>query len=481
MLGLTLALAGWAANMVRTAVVARMSEEPRSFTQRERVFAVNVTQVVADTLAPELVIYGEVRSRNTLALRSGVGGTVVWTDPALVEGGIVTTGQDLLRLDTATAQSARDRIAADVQDAEAEVRDAERGLALSADELAQAQGQVTLRQAALTRATDLAGRGVGTQSATEDAQLSLSNAQSAVLSSRQSQAQAEARLDQARTALDRVRIDLAEADRTLDDTTVVAVFDGVLTDVLTAQGARLTANEQFATLMDPALLEVAFRVSTAQFARLLDGGGAVIGLSVTVGVDVDGFDLTAQGTVDRIGGAVGEGQTGRQIFATLGEAPGLRPGDFVTVRVQEPPLDNVARVPATAVAADGTVLVVGADDRLESRQTRVLRRQGDDVIIAASGLEGVNIVSARTPLLGAGIGVRPVVAADADADPDPAQDASADSADNLTLDDDRRARLRAYVTDSPMPDDAKARILAQLDQPQVPVATVERLENGMGG
>jgi CheY-like chemotaxis protein len=148
----------------------------------------------------------------------------------------------------------------------------------------------------------------------------------------------------------------------------------------------------------------------------------------------------------------------------------VRPGDFVTVHVQEPPLDNVAQVPATAVAADGTVLVVDADNRLQSRQTQVLRRQGDDVIIATAGLEGVSIVTARTPLLGAGIGVRPIA---------PAGTEEA-APENVALDDDRRAKLKAFVTGSRMPDDAKARILAQLDEPEVPAATIVRLESRMG-
>ncbi|MCF7699245.1 efflux RND transporter periplasmic adaptor subunit [Loktanella sp. M215] len=475
LLAVTLALGLWAVNTVRGAVVARMNEEPRSFPQRERVFAVNVTTVTLETIAPELLVFGEVRSSTTLDLRAPVGGTVLWTDPALIEGGTVSAGQPLLRLDTATAQAARDRIAADVQDAEGEVRDAERGVDLSADELAQAQSQVDLRQGALTRASDLASRGVGTQSVVEEAQLALSNAQSTVLTRRQDQAQAAARLDQARTALSRVQIDLAEADRTLTDTTVTAVFDGVLTNVLTAQGARVTANEAIATLIDPARLEVAFRISTAQYARLLQGAGAVTGLPVTVSIDVAGLDVTAQGRVTRVAGAVGEGQTGRQLFAALDDAPGLRPGDFVTVRVREASLDNVARLPATAVAADDTVLIVSAEDRLESRPVTVLRRQGDDVLIAADDLAGQSVVSARTPLLGEGIGVRPIGPAGA------AQATEADTTENVALDDARRARLKAFVTDSGMPDDAKARILAQLDADQVPAATVARLESRMGG
>ncbi|MBU2361160.1 MAG: efflux transporter periplasmic adaptor subunit, partial [Alphaproteobacteria bacterium] len=93
LLAVTLALGLWAVNTVRGAVVARMNEAPRSFPQRERVFAVNVTTVTPETIAPELLVFGQVRSSTTLDLRAPVGGTVLWTDPALIEGGTVSAGQ----------------------------------------------------------------------------------------------------------------------------------------------------------------------------------------------------------------------------------------------------------------------------------------------------------------------------------------------------------------------------------------------------
>ena len=466
LLGLTLALLAVAVNTVRGAVVARMNAEPRSFPQRERVFAVNVLTVEPQTIAPELRTFGEILSRRSLDLRAGGGGTVLEVSDALVDGGAVTAGETLVRIDPATAQAARDRTAATLRDAEAEVRDADRGLALARDELAAAEAQVTLRETARGRADDLASRGVGTRQAVEEADLALSSARGAVLTRRQAVAAAEARLDASRTALDRATIDLSEADRTLDETTVSAPFAGILADVTIARGARVAANEVVATLLDPDLLDVSFRVSTAQFARLIEAAGQIEGLPVTVALG-DGSSVTATGRVDRVGGAVGEGQTGRLLFAALDGGAALRPGDFVTVSVEEPPLEGVARVPASAVGADDTVLVVGEGDRLESRPTRVLRRQGDDVLIATEGLAGARIVAERSPLLGEGIGVRPL-------GPDGAEA-------TVTLDEARRSELKGLVQDSAMPDAVKSRLLAQLDQPTVPAATVARIEGGAGG
>lgn len=473
LLSVTLALLAWAGNTVRGAVEERLNAEPRSFPQRERVFAVNVVTLIPQTITPELTTFGELRAQRSLQLRSPVGGTVLEAAASLVEGGTVSAGDVLLLIDPTSATAARDRAVTDVKDADDALQDATRSLALAADELTAAEAQVLLRRQALTRARDLETRGVGTTANVETAELAVSSAEAAVLSRRQSLASAQARLDQATTQLARQQINLSEAERTLADTQVVAVFDGVLSDVQISPGARINANEQFATLMDPNQLEVAFRVSTSNYARLLVDG-ALPPLPVTLRLDVSGVDLIATGQIVRESAAVGEGQTGRQLFARLDPAPGFRPGDFVTVIVEEPALDRVALVPATAVSADNTVLVVNESDRLESADVRVMRRQGDDVIIAVGGLAGQRIVAERSPLLGAGIGVKPIdPEAEGEAAP-PAEPAV------IALDDDRRAKLIAFVQDGRMPDEVKARILSQLEKPEVPAETIARLESRMG-
>lgn len=472
LLSITLALLALAGNTVRVAVQERMNAEPRSFPQRERVFAVTVVEVAPQTIAPVLTVFGELRSQRTLELRSAVGGTVLEADPALIEGGVVSAGQLLMRIDPTTAQASRDRAAADLQDAQAEVRDAERGLTLAQDELTAAQSQALLRTQALTRARDLETRGVGTTASVETAELAESSANAAVLSRRQALASAEARIDQANTRLSRAQIGLAEADRALADTEVYAVFDGTLSDVSVALGGRVTPNERFATLLDPSQLEVAFRVSTSQYARLLSGDGDLIAAPIRVTLDASGMGIEASGTITREGAAVGAGQTGRLIFATLDDPAGFRPGDFVTVSVDEPALEQVAIVPAAAVAADNTVLVVNAEDRLELRPAEVKRRQGDNVIIAAAGLVGERIVAERSPLLGAGIGVRPIVEGEDTAEPEPPE--------MVTLDAARRAKLVAFVTDSRMPAEVKTRLIGQLEQDEVAAETIARLESRMG-
>ncbi|NND21240.1 MAG: HlyD family efflux transporter periplasmic adaptor subunit [Silicimonas sp.] len=476
LLAATVGLMTYAGTMVWNALQARWSEEPGQRPVRERVFAANVVTISPETIRPVLSTFGEVRSRRTLELRASAAGEVIWLAPEFEEGGAVGAGDLLARIDPADAQSGLDTARADLSEAEADLRDAERSLSLAADDIAAAEDQARLRASALTRQQDLADRGVGSTANVETAELALSSARQAVLSRRQAEASAEARVDQARTALDRRRIALAEAERRLADTEIEAEFAGVLSDVSVVEGGLVSAGENLAQLIDPSALEVAFRVSTPQYTRLLTENGQLVGAEVSVAIDILGVNLEARGTISRESAAVGEGQTGRLLFARLDAAPGFRPGDFVSVRIQEPPLQRVVRLPAAAVDAAGTVLVLGDEDRLEVAPVDVLRRQGDDVIIRARGLAGREVVAERTPLLGAGIRIRPIRrdANGAATPPVPPE--------MLSLDPDRRARLVAFVEANQfMPAEAKARVLAQLQEDMVPARVVERIESRMGG
>lgn len=474
LLSLTLALIAVAGATVWRALETRWADTTPAREARERVFAVNVVTVRPETIRPVITAFGEIRSRRTVEIRAPAAGEIVWRSDDFEEGGSVEAGEALLRIDDADAIGRRDSARADLAEAEAELRDARRSLEIARDELRSLRDQSELRDRALARQRDLLERGVGTEAAVETAELAAQAAEQSVISRRAGVAQAEARVDQAQTSLARYRIALAEAERRLAETEIEAPFPGTLSDVNGTLGGLVTLNERLAELIDPDALEVSFRLSASQYARLLGPEGRIERADVTVSLDVADLDIVATGRITRESPAVGEGQTGRLIFARLDDAPGFRPGDFVTVRITESPLDDVAVLPATAVDAAGTVLVVEDDDRLSVVETQLLRRQGDDVIVDAAGLAGRDVVAERTPFLGEGIGVRPIR-------PESAREPAGDE-DMVELDEARRARLIAFVEASErMPPEAKERVLAQLREARVPAQMVLRLESRMGG
>lgn len=471
MAAVTLGLLVWAVQMIGGAVQTRMADSPAAPPARERVFAVNVVTAEVGTQTPILTSFGEIASRRTLELRAAGAGRVVALADDFEDGGAVQKDDVLVRIDPADAESALQRSESDLADAKAEERDAARGLELARDEVSAAQEQAELRARAAQRQIDLAQRGVGTTAASETAELAASAARQAVLARRQALAQAEARVDLAATRTARMQIALEEAQRRLDDTVLRAPFSGTLSETNVVEGRLVSANERLAELIDPDDLEVSFRLSTAQYARLLDERGAIQKAQVVVTLDVAGVDLEAQGRVTRTSAAAGEGQTGRLVFAALEAPVGFKPGDFVTVRVQEPALENVIRLPSSAVNASGGVLLLGPEDRLEAAVVEVLRRQGDDVLVRGD-IADREVIEARSPLLGAGIAVKPLRKG-AEVPKGPQM---------LELTEERRAKLVAFVEGNKrMPEEAKARVLAQLAETQVPAQMVERIESRMGG
>jgi hypothetical protein len=222
-------------------------------------------------------------------------------------------------------------------------------------------------------------------------------------------------------------------------------------------------------------LEVSVRVSTEQYLRLLDENGQLRDTNAEIALQVAGIEITSPGRVVRVSATVEQGQSGRRLFVALDAPRGFRPGDFVTVRLSEPPLQNVALLPASALTSSGNVLAIGADDRLEAVPVSIERRQGDQVIVRADALQGREIVREVGPVLGAGLLVRPLrLGADgAVTAPEP---------EMVTLDPERRAALKARVeANTRMPAEVRDRMLAQLEQDQVPAQMVERIEAGGGG
>jgi len=474
LLALTLGLLALAGGSLKSTIEARLAKQTKARPAQERVFSVNVIQATRVNTEPKISAFGEIRSRRSLDVRAPVSGTVIELSKHFVEGGRVNAGDILLKIDPADAQSALDVARTDMAEAENELNEATQALALARDELAAARAQVVLRLNALTRQRSLQDRGVSTDAAVETAALAHATAEQAVLGKRAALAQVETRINRAKTSLSRLQIRLDEAARRLQNTEVTAEFSGILSGVTVVEGGLLGTNEKIGRIIDANALEVAFRLSNSQYARLVAANGGQAQGNVTVRLDLVGVDMVASGMIERVSAEVGDGQTGRQVFASLptDSAVTLRPGDFVTVEVAEPTLENVAILPATAVDSGGRVLVLGEIDRLEELDVTVLRKQGDDVLVRGRGLFGRSVVEARSPLLGAGIRVKPV-----------SRDAAIpDAPEMIELTAERREKLVKFIEGNTfIPADAKARILARLNDEKVPAEMVNRLESRMGG
>ena len=470
---LALGLLGLAGNTIKVAVQDRMNQEPRAQKARERTFAVKVVPAEVTSINPTLNAFGEIQSRKTLDLRMAASGQIQELSTNFVEGGSVKSGELLVRLDDSDHQTAVDLAENNLIDAKNEVMESARNLSFSKEELAAAEEQEKLRLRALTRQKDLVERGVGTAAALENAELSASGATQAVLSRKAAVDQAKNRGAQADTRLVRAELALKDAKRKLEDTKLFAEFSGLLSGVSLVKGGIVSANERLGQLIDPEVLEVSFKISTQQYTRLLNDNGELLRAPVYVALTNTDQGLNAEGVIIRDSASVAKGQTGRQVYAKLTKSVGFKPGDFVAVKVQEPTLNWVVKLPSTALDASNNVLLLGEGERLEEAQVKLMRRQGNEVIVRSRDLSGKEIVAQRTPVLGAGIKVKAIRSG---------EENEVAEVEMLELTEERRAKLiSAIETNGYIPKTVKERIIGQLTQPKVPADVVARIESRMGG
>ncbi|MDE2647737.1 MAG: biotin/lipoyl-binding protein, partial [Paracoccaceae bacterium] len=124
MISLTVGLLSFAGSSVYSALEKKWSKEVKKRPARERIFSADVVLAKMTNIVPTINSFGEIRSNRTLELRAPLGGTVVKLAASFEEGGFVTKGQLLLKIDPADAQTAVDVARADLAEAEVSFVDA---------------------------------------------------------------------------------------------------------------------------------------------------------------------------------------------------------------------------------------------------------------------------------------------------------------------------------------------------------------------
>lgn len=279
------------------------------------------------------------------------------------EGSEVKAGQTLYQIDPATYQAAYDSARASLARAEANL--------YSARLKAERHAELVKIEAVSKQAND-------------DAVAALK--------------QAEADLAAARAAVDKAKIDL-------DFTRVASPISGRIGRSTVTPGALVTANQadSLATIqqLDPIYVDLTQSTGELlQMRRALEAGKLkpVGNQSVPVRLVLeDGSLYAAEGklafsevSVDTGTGSV----TLRAVFPnTKGE---LLPGMYVRARLVQGQAEEAILVPHAAVSRDprgnATVMVVGAEDKVEARVVQTARSQGDKWIVTEGLRAGDRII-----------------------------------------------------------------------------------------
>ncbi len=372
----------------------------------ERVWPVSAVTVEIVDVQPELNLYGEIVAGREVELRPLVAGRVVEVGANFVDGGKVRAGELLVAIDRFHYES---QIAErDAQLAEARAKQAEHQAELDAERklIGRDREQVSLRGREVKRRENLLRKGSGSQKALDDARLALSEQRQRLIAREQAIARLGARVNQQQAVVQRMAVLLARARRDLEETRLLAPFDGFLAEPATAAGKMVGTGDRLARLIDANRLEARFHVSDDEFGRLVRTGH-LRGRSASVIWRTESQDFVFSARIERSSSEIRAASGGVDLFARIAQTgldTLLRPGVFVEIRIKDLLFEKVVRLPASALHGGDTVYAMVAG-RLDARKVRLVARVGNDVLVRGPLKPNEKVITTAFAEVGPGVRV----------------------------------------------------------------------------
>ena len=475
---LTLGVLFFAGFYLFDAIKIRSEKPEKKRYQKERIFAVNVEKVKRISATPKIFTYGEASSKRTLEIRSMAAGRLDLVSNKFVEGGFVFKGQVLFRLDQKDFIDSLEVAEIDLEDINAQLKEAKSQLNLALRDQEVASTQLSLRKNSLDRQKKLEKSGLTTSSVVENSELAYASSEQQVINKQNLVEKSKININKLEIQLKRRFIAIEKAERNLKETEYVAPFSGIISTTNISPGSLVGKNERLGILIDPNAIEVKFNLSANEFARVINKKGELQELEIVAKLEITDSILPFEGRIERVSPEIPQGGSGRQVFASLqlNNYNSLRPGDFLLVEVEEPELKDISVLPATAVTIDGKLFILSGEDRLEEVNVSILRRQGKEVIVSGAP-EGAEYVMQRSPQLGRGLKVKPLRASEFKNGKVPKPN---DAETLVDLDQKKKNELLEFVKSMDrMPENVKDRLIKEINSGKVRLKTLRRLEKGM--
>lgn len=321
---------------------------------------VSVTQVTPVSHQASVTAFGEVKSRNQLALTSQVSGQITYLSEKFLTGNTFKKGELLAEIEPIIYQQA-------LANAQANLADAQ--LALAQEELN------------------------SNQAAQEWQQSGLANEQASELVLRKPHlAAAKAKFIMAKKAVEKAHYDLAQ-------TQLIAPFDALVVSKQVQAGSNVQTGTRLAELYDVSLFEVSLPLSSQQWQLLPKAKNIAGQLS---GIEVHLTDESSQeqwlAKIDRFEQHLDNKSRQRALVAVVEQpialtAP-LFPGSFVKATIKGEEIAQLWKLPASALIDNHTVWQVNNEDLLVHLPIKVMFSEKNAVYVKpTSDIEEAKIVN----------------------------------------------------------------------------------------
>ena len=358
-----------AATLMATApVLEPSSETPTPLTVR-------VQTVETESIELKVHSQGSVVPSTISQLIPEVSGRVTWTSPSLVTGGFFEAGQELAKVDELDYRNARDRANAALKRATAEVEHAKYEYG---------------------RLRSLAERKLVSRSALENGLRAF-------------------RVTQA--TFEDAQVNFDQAEENLKRTVLRAPFTGLVRSEDIDIGQFASRGQPIATLYANDIVEVRLPIADRQLAFLnlppLRNGNFPADLQPTVKLSAEYGGKTREwfGKVVRAEAEIDTTSRMVQLVARVQSTEAsqdLSVGLFVTAEISGLAVDNIVRLPRSAMRNNNQVLIIDADDKVRFRTVQPLRLYKDNVLIDAGLAQGERVCVSTIQTAIDGMAVNPI-------------------------------------------------------------------------
>ena len=343
---------------------------------------VRVRTIETESIELKVHSQGSVVPSTVSQLIPEVSGRVTWTSPNLVAGGYFEAGQELARIDDMDYRNAQDRANAALKRATAEVEHAKYEYG---------------------RLRSLAERKLVSRSALENGLRAY-------------------RVTQA--AFEDAQANSEQAQENVKRTVLRAPFTGLVRAENIDIGQFASRGQPIATLYANDVVEVRLPIADRQLAFLnlppLRNGNFPEDMQPTVKLSADYGGQTREwfGKIVRAEAEIDTSSRMVQLVARVESAEDsqdLSVGLFVTAEIAGLAVENIVRLPRSAIRNDNQVLVVDTENRLRFRDIQPLRLYKDNVLINAGLIPGERVCVSTVQTAIEGMAVNPVADSSAQA------------------------------------------------------------------
>ena len=360
-LSIVLSIAVIAAGVAGTAYIGKSAPKARKRPPAKMTPLVQVTRVQPDTHKVFVAAMGTVIPAREIILESRVSGRIVALHPEFTIGGFLDKGSEVLRIDPEDYELA-------VTLAQAKIKDAQSILKVVEEEAAAAEDEWRL--------------------------LNKANPESQKIPALVAK---KPQLEAAKSRLAADRADLQKAKLNLDRTRIRAPFNALVRDKQVDVGSQVSGQEHLAELVGTDTYWIRASIPIDRLRWILipgnpAGSGARVRISHRNGHELAGTVIKLLGDLET------EGRMAR-ILVEVKDPLGLKAkekyqlplliGEYLRIEIEGRELQNVYRIPRSALRDGSNIWIATDDGRLEIRSVKTLWRDAQTVLLG-EGLEPNN-------------------------------------------------------------------------------------------